>query len=116
MNRLRDIPAIRSVPYALEAALYNQVRLALLRIANPLEIELDQLGIDIVLEKSCWTGYHCQQISLPLISWDGFDHGRNALDASVACTMHLYHQHSWLRMPQILLALERELQSRLSVK
>lgn len=30
--------------------------------------------------------------------------------------MHLYHQHSWLRMPQILLALEKELQSRLSAK
>ena len=116
MNRLRDIPAIRSMPYMLDAALYNQVRLALLRIGSPLEIELEKLGIDMVLEKTCWVGYHCQQISLPLISWEEFDHSRNALDAPITCTMHLYHQHSWLRMPQILLALEKELQSRLSAK
>lgn len=116
MNPVRNIPAMRSMPCTLEAALYNQARLALLRIADPLEIELEKLGIDMVLEKTCWVGYHCQQISLPLISWDGFDQSRNALDAPVACTMHLYHQHSWLRMPQILLALEKELQLRLSVK
>ncbi|MGA9666763.1 MAG: hypothetical protein WBQ69_09985 [Gallionella sp.] len=107
MNPVRDIPAIRSIPYVLEAALYNQVRLALLRVANPLELELDKLGIDMVLEKTCWVGYHCQQLSLPLIWWDGFDHSRKALDAPVGCTTHLYHQHSWLRMPQILLALEK---------
>jgi hypothetical protein len=116
MNHVRDIPAIRSMPYALDASLYNQVRLAQLRIANPLELELEKLGIDMVLEKTCWVGYHCQQISLPLIAWDGFDHNRDSLDAPVGCTMHLYHQHSWLRMPQILLALDKELQLRLSGK
>ncbi len=116
MNTVRDIPAIRSLPYSLEAALYNQVRLALLRIGSPLELELEKLGVDLVLEKTCWVGYHCQQISLPLIAWEGFDTNRNALDTPVACTMHLYHQHSWLRMPQILLALEKELQLRLSGK
>ena len=114
MNTVRDIPPIRSLPYALDAALYNQARLALLRIGSPLEIELERLGIDMVLEKTCWAGYDARQISLPLISWDDFDRNRSALDAPVACTMHLYHQHSWLRMPQILLALEEELQSRLS--
>ena len=116
MNHLRDIPAIRSIPQTLDAPLYNLVRLALLRVANPLELELEKIGIDMVLEKTCWVGYHCQQIALPLIAWDGFDTHRSALDAPVGCTMHLYHRHSWLQMPKILLALDRELQLRLSVK
>lgn len=116
MNLVRDIPPIRSVPFTLDAALYNHVRLALLRIANPLELELEKLGLDIVLEKTCWVGYHCHQTSLPLIAWDGFDTNRNALDMPVACTMHLYHHHSWLQMPKILSAMDEELQLRLAAK
>jgi hypothetical protein len=116
VNLVRDIPPIRSVPCTLDAALYNHVRLALLRIANPLELELEKLGIDMVLEKTCWVGYHCQQTSLPLIAWDGFDTDRSALDAPVGCTMHLYHHHSWLQMPKILSAMDEELRLRLSAK
>jgi hypothetical protein len=116
MNLLRDIPPLRSVPYTLEAALYNHVRLALLRIANPLELELEKLGIDMALENTCWVGYHCQQMSLPLIAWDGFDTHRSALDVPVACTMHLYHHHSWLQMPKILTAMDEALLLRLSAK
>jgi len=116
MKPVRDIPAIRSMPYTLEAVLYNRVRLALLRIGNPLEVELEKLGIDMVLENSCWVGYHWQQISLPLIAWDGFDAGRSALDAPVGCTMHLYHHHAWLQLSRILVALDKELQLLLSAK
>jgi hypothetical protein len=116
MNLMRDIPAIRSMPYALDAALYNQVRLALLRIANPLELELEKLGVDLVLENACWVGYHCTQISLPLIAWDDFDRNRSALDKPVGCTLHLYHHHAWLQLPRVLLALGKELQQQLSAK
>jgi len=86
MNRVRDIPAIRSIPYTLDAALYNRVRLALLRIANPLEIELEKLAIDLVLEKTCWVAYYSHQTSLPLIAWDGFDQHRSALDVLPSAT------------------------------
>ena len=116
MNLLREITPLRSIPYTLDAALYNHARPALLRIGNPLELELEKTGIDLVLENTCWVGYHCQQTSLPLIAWDGFEQNRSALDAPVGCIMHLYHQHSWLQMPNILSAMDEELQLRLSVK
>lgn len=116
MNLVRDIPPLRSIPYLLDAVHYNHVRLALLRIGNPLELELEKLGIDMVLEKTCWVGYHWQQISLPLIAWNDFDTTRSALDRPVGCTMHLYHHHSWLQMPKILLAIDEELQLRLTGK
>jgi hypothetical protein len=116
MNLVRDVTPIRSIPYTLEAALYNRARLALLRIGNPLELELEGLAIDIVLENTSWVGYYSHQTSLPLIAWDGFDTGRNALDAPVGCTMHLYHHHSWLQSPRVLQALDNALQSMLSAK
>jgi len=116
MNLVRDIPPIRSIPYMLDAVLYNHARLALLRIGNPLELNLEKIGIDLVLENSCWVGYHCQQRSLPLIAWEGFDSHRSALDTPVGCTMHLYHHHSWLQMPKILTALDAQLQLRLAAK
>jgi|GEM_PF-5076826 len=114
MNLMRDMTPIRSIPHTLEAALYNRARLALLRIGNPLELELEGLAIDIVLENTCWVGYHSHQTSLPLIAWDGFDTGRSALDAPVSCTVHLYHHHSWLLMPRILLTLEKVLRLQLA--
>ena len=114
MNHLRDLPPLRSVPCTLDAALYNHARLVLLRIGNPLELELEGLAADMVLEHKHWVCYHYQQISLPLIAWEGFGAGRNALDAPVACTMHLYHQHSWLLYPRVLQALDRHLQTMLA--
>jgi len=116
MNLVRDIPPLRSIPYMLDAGLYNHARLALLRIGNPLELALENIGIDLVLENSCWVGYHCQQTSLPLIAWEGFDSHRSALDTPVGCTMHLYHHHSWLQMPGILTALDAQLQLQLAAK
>lgn len=116
MNHLRDLPPLRSVNCTLDAALYNHVRLALLRIGSPLELELEGMASDMVLEHKQWVCYHYQQISLPLIAWEGFETGRSALDAPVACTMHLYHQHSWLQYPRVLQALDRELQAMLATK
>jgi hypothetical protein len=116
MNLVRDVPPIRSIPHTLEAALYNRARLALLRIVNPLELELEGMAIDVVLENTCWVGYHSNQTSLPLIAWDGFDTGRNALDAPVGCMMHLYHHHAWLQSPRVLRALDKALQILLSTK
>jgi hypothetical protein len=37
MNLVRDIPPIRSIPYTLDAALYNHVRLAM-PVARPKDI------------------------------------------------------------------------------
>jgi hypothetical protein len=116
MNRVRDIPPLRSMPYKLDAALYNQARLGVLRLCNPLMLELENLAIDLVLEDSCWTGYHYMQIALPLIAFDGFDTARSSLDAPVGCTLHLFHHHSWLQLPRILLALDAELRKQLAAK
>lgn len=114
MNHLRDLPPIRSVNCIIDASLYNHSRLALIRIKSPLELELEGLAVDMVLEHKHWVAYHYLQVSLPLISWENFETGRDAINEPVNCTMHLYHLHSWLQYPRILQALDRELQTLLT--
>ncbi len=116
MKLLRDIPPIRILPYTVDAPLYNHARLVLLRFGSPLELELERLAIDLVLENACWIGYCSYQVSLPLIAWDRFDAGRISLDSPVGCMMHLYHHHAWLQLARVLLALDKALLERLSVK
>ena len=110
MNLVRDIPPIRSIPFFLEAELYNRARLALLRHDGFLEVELDGIAIDMVLKKNCWTGYFNYQTSMPMIAWNDFETRRSALNAPVACTMHLYHQQAWLQSQRCLQALDNVLQ------
>jgi hypothetical protein len=109
MNLVRDIPPIRSIPFFIDAALYNRARLALLRHGEPVEVELDGLAVDMVLEKKCWMVYFAYQTSLPLIAWNDFESKRSSLNAPVACTMHLYHQHAWLQSQRCLQALDKVL-------
>jgi hypothetical protein len=105
MNLVRDIPPIRSIPFFLEAELYNRAS-----HDGFLEVELEGIAIDMVLEKNCWTGYLNYQTSLPMIAWNDFETRRSALNAPVACTMHLYHQQAWLQSQRCLQALDNVLQ------
>jgi hypothetical protein len=116
MKLLRDIPPIRSMPYAVDAILYNHARLALLRFGSPLEFELEKLAIDLVLENACWIGYCSYQVSVPLIAWDRFDTGRSSLDSPVGCTLHLYHHHAWFQLARVSLTLDKALLEQLSRK
>lgn len=116
MSPLRDLPPLRSVPFRVDARLYNHARLALLRIGCPLELELESMDVDLVLERRYWVGYHSRQIALPLLAWEGFETARDALDAPVACTMHLYHHHAWLQHARVLLEMDRRLEILLAAK
>jgi hypothetical protein len=45
-----------------------------------------------------------------MIAWNDFETRRSALNAPVACTMHLYHQQAWLQSQRCLQALDNVLQ------
>ncbi len=113
MQRVRDIPALRSMQYALEPAFFNHARLSLLRLGCPLELEMERLQVVLELERQRWTAFSLQQDGLPLIQWKNFEHARNALDRPVACTLLLYHYHSWLIFPQVLVEMDRQLHAQL---
>lgn len=116
MRIVRDIPALRSMQYALDPLFFNRAQLALTRLANPLELQMDKLQVRLELERHCWTAFFMQHDSLPLIQWKDFLRTRSALDQPVQCTLLLYHYHAWLLFPQVLTEMSRQLQQRLAIQ
>lgn len=113
---IREIIPIRTLPKVMQAGYYNRARLALLRLGNPLRLELHGLhGIDVIMDDYAWMAVDRNQIDLPLLAWTDFDaRRRNGLHQPVACRMHLYHFHAGLIMSDVLDNLEIAIDDRLS--
>ncbi|HKJ21633.1 MAG TPA: hypothetical protein VKA13_00970 [Gammaproteobacteria bacterium] len=113
---VRDIIPIRTLPKVMQAVYYNRVRLALLRLGNPLRLEMPGLrGIDVILDDSAWMAVDRNQVDMPLLAWTDFDsRRREALHQAVPCRMHLYHFHAGLLMGDLLDNLEFAVDERLS--
>jgi hypothetical protein len=117
-RRTRDVPPLRSIPKTVEARHYNRVRLALIRLANPLRIRLSGLhqAADIILSDREWLCVDRSRDDLPLMAWTDFDvHTRAALHEPVRCTLHLYHSHAGLLMGRVLATLDGILAERMAV-
>lgn len=115
-DHFRDIPPLRTLPYMMPAAHYNPVKLALLRLGSPLELELPKLGLALVLDRRFWLGLSLWQELLPMIEWTRFDtRGRRGLDQPVACELRFYHVHAGLLVRPALEALDEALRERLAV-
>lgn len=114
MRQVRDMPALRTMQYALEPTFYNHARLSLLRLGCPLELQLDKLQVVLELDRKKWTVFSLQQDGLPLIQWKNFNAARSTLNQPVACTLLLYHYQSWLMFPQVLVEMDRQLHERLA--
>lgn len=117
IQRIRGLTPLRSVPKTIEARYYNHVRLALNRLGNPLEVELDgdmrQTGM--LLSDDEWLCVDSTRDDLPLLAWRDFDiKERAALHAPVRCTLHLYHSHAGLLIGRTLPILDRILRKQLA--
>ncbi len=117
IRRIRDLAPLRSIPKTVDACYYNRVRLALKRLGNPLEVELDGRlrQSDMLLTDREWLCVDRARDDLPLLAWTDFAiKERDALHAPVRCTLHLYHAHAGLLMGRALPVLDRVLQQRLA--
>jgi len=87
----RELTPMRSLPKSVDAKYYNRVRLALLRLANPLRVSLDALGdADIILADREWLCVDRSRDDLPLLAWRDFEFRERAgLHKPVQCTLHL---------------------------
>lgn len=97
------------MPYSLDPAFYNHVRLSLMRLGEPIHLSMDKLQVTLQLEGQQWTAYFMPESDMPLIRWQDFDVHRSGLNEPVACTLLLYHYQSWLMFPQILAEMDRQL-------
>jgi len=113
-SRLDDIPALRSVPYAMEARLYNQVRLALRRLDHPLRVLLKGLrSLDFILEDEAWAVVDRSLNDVPVLAWMDFAR-REDLHSPVPCRLYYYHAHADVVLSKALAALEAGLAERLA--
>jgi hypothetical protein len=112
---LRDIPPLRTLPKTIDAACYNRVRLALMRMGSPLRLELPRQRMNIVLADREWMGIAPWQVEMPMLVWTEFrPRPRQSLHEPVSCVLHLYHVHAGLVMGTALDGLDELLIERLA--
>jgi len=104
--------ALRVMPKIIDAACYNHVRLALLRLGRPLRVSLpDHRGLEIILNNDCWVCVDSTHDDQIIMVWLEFDTGKHnqALHAPVPCQLRLYHMCAGLVMGSALEALDQTL-------
>ena len=94
LNSNQSLP-LRTLAKRIDAGYYNRVRLGLMRLSNPLRIELAELHVEVVFKDDLWMCVS-QDAKTPLLTWTDFDTQRTGLHQPVACTLHLYHIHAGL--------------------
>ena len=104
---LSEFPAIRVMPKQLAAEDYNRIRLSLLRERLPWRIPLhDMRCLTCILDETNWVCIDECHNSQPILAWTNFQSAqRQALNAPVACELHLFHMHAGLVMGPALEAL-----------
>ena len=93
MDTPHEISPWRIFPKQIEAACYNRVRLALLRIENPLRLALVRhRGLEVILQDDCWRCVDSFAEDQLVMAWRDFQiHARDNLYEPIACNLWLYH-------------------------
>lgn len=115
----RNVSPLRSLPKTIEARYYNRVRLALIRLGNPLRLELEAelRHMDMLLSTEEWLCLDRAREDLPLLAWSGFRvRERDALHAPVQCILHLYDARAGLLAARVLPVLDRLLEQALQTE
>jgi hypothetical protein len=92
-SRVWDVPALYVARVRVPADHFNRVRLALLRVGNPLRLELKHLRtLDLLLGDAYWACVDRGMSDLPVIAWTHFQTAsRRGLHEPVECQVRHYH-------------------------
>lgn len=113
-SRLDEVPVLKTVPTTVPAHHFNRLRLALLRLGDPLRLELPRLRhLDLLLGRDAWVCVDRTLYDLPVVAWTDFQHGRSALHEPVPCVMRLYHAHAEVVVPILFAEVEKVLKKRM---
>ena len=117
-SRIEDVPKLRTISTEIEGGRYNQVRLGLLRLGNPIRLALPGLrGMDVIVDNKAWVCVDRTLYDLPVLAWTDFGHqDRNAIHEPVSCLLHYYHIHADLITETVLSTLLSGLTERLNEK
>lgn len=114
-NPLDDHQASHTLHKVIPAEDYNRVHLTLLRISNPLRIELQGMRcLEMILNNQYWLCIDSCMNDSPVMAWTNFEFvDRSALHTPVNCELRLYHLHAGLVMGEVLEALGYTLSDKL---
>lgn len=116
-SRLHSLPIYERSSGEVEAAHFNRVRLALLRLEGALRCPLAHLrGLDMVLTQEFWACVDRTLNDVPVIAWLNFEtNGRDSLVSPLRCEVRRYHAHADRLLPTLWDDLLTELDRRLAV-
>jgi len=113
-SRINDLPILSSRTTTVSAERYNEIRLALRRLENPLRIQLPKLRtLDFILEDELWAIVDRDLNDMPVAVWTDFEH-RSTLHQPVSCTLRHYHAHADVVIDKAWDILDEILKERLS--
>lgn len=113
--RFPDTPVIRTQSTSIPAACYNQIRLALLRHRQPIQVLLGIQGLEVDLSDKVWLCRDLNLDSVPLLAWTSFANGgRSSLVAPVQCEVLHYHPYGGVVMRTVIPVLQRRMEELLT--
>jgi hypothetical protein len=114
-SRLDDLPRYASRAYRMPAAQFNAVRLALLRLGEPVRFALPGLRtLEMVLEQQAWICVDSGLNDFPVLAWVDFEASdREALHEPVSCMLYTYHAHAHIIESRVLQAISEFVNVRL---
>lgn len=103
-TRIENVPKLKTERMLIDGARFNQVRLGLLRLENPLRLKLTGLrGMDIILDNTAWVCVDRTMYDLPVLAWTDFQYtDRSGLHEPIHCQLHFYHIHADLIIETVL--------------
>ena len=95
---------------------YNGVRIGILRLGNPLQVEIKGIrGLECVLDDHAWVFIDNYINDMPLLAWTGFE-PRDSINAAITCELRFYHMHAGLLISRSLDALQLTIRTLLQEK
>ena len=113
-KRLEGIPIYEHIPGRIEAKVYNEIRLGLLRLKkSSLRIQLQGLRtLDIILEEDAWVVVDNTLADAPIMAWLDFElPSRTSLHEPIPCTINYYHAHASIIRERVLEDTYRQIHS-----
>lgn len=114
-SRLDGVPRYKTVATRLPAALFNEVRLALLRLQDTIRFPVRGLRtLQVVIDKDAWVVVDAGLNDVPVIAWTEFEAAhRDSLHEPIKCKLYMYHAHADIIFDAVLNELHKELDARL---
>lgn len=117
-SRLEGLPTFSSESSTVPAALFNEVRLAIIRLDKSLRFPIEGLrNLELILDEETWVVVDVSLNEIPILAWIDFQaHHRNNLHEPISCRLLTYHMHANVIIDQVKQAIHDEIDSRLHHK